>query len=147
MIRRLDHIAIAVPDLDRAIRRFSDDLGLSFEGQEAVPAQSTRTAFFPTGPAHVELVTPLDGQGPIAKYLEKRPGGLHHLCFSTDDIEVDVARLRAKGWEFLTPAPTPGAHVCRVIFAHPRSCDGVLVELSQPPDLANAPTDTSGDVS
>ena len=141
MIRRLDHIAIAVPDLDRAIRRFSEDFGLTFEGSEAVPSQSTSTAFFPIGPAHVELVTPLDGQGAIAKFLENRPGGLHHLCFSTDDIDADVARLKAKGWEFLSPAPTAGAHGCRVIFVHPRSCDGVLIELSQPA------VDTSGDVS
>lgn len=141
MIRRLDHIAIAVPDLDRAIRRFSDDLGLNFEGEEAVPSQATRTAFFPIGAAHVELVTPLDGQGPVAKFLEKRPGGLHHLCFSTDDIDGDVERLKAKGWAFLTPGPTLGAHGCRVIFAHPRSCDGVLIELSQ------AAVDTSRTVS
>ena len=141
MIRRLDHIAIAVPDLDRAIKRFSEDLGLTFEGAEAVPSQLTTTAFFPIGPAHVELVTPLNGKGPIAKFLEKRSGGLHHLCFSTDDIDADVARLKAKGWEFLSPAPTPGAHGCRVIFIHPRSCEGVLIELSEPAG------DTSGHVS
>ena len=147
MIRRLDHIASAVPDLDRAIRRFSDDLGLAFEGTQGVPAQSTTTAFFPIGAAHIELVHPIDGKGPIAKYLEKRPGGLHHLCFSTDDIVADVATLRAKGWEFLTPEPTPGAHGCRVIFAHPRSCDGVLIELSEPPQSSDDTSDTSGHVS
>jgi methylmalonyl-CoA epimerase len=132
MIRRLDHVAIAVPDLQRAIRRFTDDLGMAYEGREAVPSQATETAFFAMGPAHVELVTPLEGTGPIAKFLEKRPGGLHHLCFSTDDIEGDVALLKAKGWQFLSDAPSPGAHGCRVIFVHPRSCDGVLIELSQP---------------
>jgi methylmalonyl-CoA epimerase len=135
---RLDHIAIAVPDLDRAIRRFTDDLGQIFEGAEAVEAQSTRTAFFPVGSAHIELVSPLDGKGPIAKYLEKRPGGLHHLCFSTDDLDAAVSQLRQKGWEFTSAAPTAGAHGCRVIFVHPRSCDGVLIELSEPPSAGVA---------
>ena len=133
MIRRLDHIAIAVPDLQRAIRRFEEDLGLTLTGTEDVPTESTSTAFLPIEGTRIELVTPMGGEGPIAKYLEKRGGGLHHLCFSTDDIEGDVAKLQAKGWQFLSPAPKPGAHGCRVIFAHPRSCEGVLVELSQPP--------------
>jgi len=76
--------------------------------------------------------TAVDGEGPIAKYLEKRGGGIHHLCFRTNDIDADVARLKSKGYQFLSDAPTPGAHGARVIFIHPKSCDGVLVELSQP---------------
>lgn len=133
MILRLDHVAIAVPDLDRAIRRLRDDLGLDYQGQENVVAQHTTTAFFPVPGTRIELVHPLQGQGPIAKFLEKRPGGLHHLCFATDNIDADVARLRDRGWAFLTPAPTPGAHGARVIFAHPRCNDGVLVELAEYP--------------
>jgi methylmalonyl-CoA epimerase len=133
MIRRLDHIAVAVPDLQRAIARFSEDLGLPLAGTEDVPTEQTSTAFLPVEGTRIELVFPMGGQGPIAKFLEKRGGGLHHLCFSTDDIEGDVAKLKAKGWQFLSDAPKPGAHGCRVIFAHPRSCEGVLVELSQPP--------------
>lgn len=132
MITGLDHIAIAVPDLERAIRRFLEDFGLNFQGTEAVEAAKTSTAFFPLPATSIELVHPLRGEGPIAKYLEKKGGGLHHLCFRSDDIEADVARLRAKGYEFLSPAPTPGAHNCQVIFIHPKSCDGVLIELSQP---------------
>jgi methylmalonyl-CoA/ethylmalonyl-CoA epimerase len=132
MITGLDHIAIAVPDLERAIRRFLEDFGLNFQGTEAVEAAKTSTAFFPLPPTSIELVHPLRGEGPIAKYLEKKGGGLHHLCFRSDDIEADVARLRAKGYEFLSPAPSPGAHNCQVIFIHPKSCDGVLIELSQP---------------
>jgi methylmalonyl-CoA/ethylmalonyl-CoA epimerase len=133
MIRRLDHIAVAVPDLQRAIARFSEDLGLPLSGTEDVPTESTSTAFLPVEGTRIELVHPMGGAGPIAKFLEKRGGGLHHLCFSTDDIEGDVARLKAKGWQFLSDAPKPGAHGCRVIFAHPRSCEGVLIELSEPP--------------
>lgn len=133
MIRRLDHIAIAVPDLPRAIARLQEDLGLACSGQEDVPSAQTVTAFFPLEGTRIELVHPLEGRGPVAKYLEKRGGGLHHLCFETDDLDADVAKLRAKGYPFLTDAPTPGAHGTRVIFLHPRAFEGVLVELAEHP--------------
>ena len=132
MIRRLDHVAVAVPDLEAAIRRFSEDLGLAFAGREDVPSQQTSTAFFPIEGTRVELVHPIGDQGPIARFLESRKG-LHHLCFETDDIEADVARLKGKGWQFLSDGPTPGAHGTRVIFAHPKSCEGVLIELAEHP--------------
>lgn len=132
MITALDHIAIAVPDLEKAIERFMNDFGLSFDGTEDVASAKTKTAFFSLPPTHIELVHPLNGEGPIAKYLEKRPGGIHHLCFKTDDIDADVARLKEKGYQFLSDGPMPGAHGARVIFIHPKSCDGVLIELSQP---------------
>lgn len=132
MITALDHIAIAVPDLDKAIRRFMEDFGLPFEGTEDVHAAKTSTAFFPLPPTSIELVHPLNGEGPIAKYLEKRGGGIHHLCFRSDNIEDDVTRLRAKGYEFLSEAPSDGAHGSKVIFIHPKSCDGVLIEINQP---------------
>ena len=133
MIRALDHIAIAVPDLERAIRRFADDLGLTFEGTEDVVAAQTRTAFFPVPGTRIELVHPLDGQGPIARYLEQRGGGLHHLCFRTDDIEADMQRLRERGYKLLSETPQPGAHGTRVVFVHPKSADGVLIELAEHP--------------
>ena len=132
MITALDHIAIAVPNLDAAVSRFLEDFGLQHDGNEIVEAAQTTTALFSLPETHIELVHPLDGQGPIATYLEKRGGGLHHLCFRTDDIDSDVERLRAKGYQFIGDAPTPGAHGSRVIFIHPKSCDGVLIELSQP---------------
>jgi methylmalonyl-CoA/ethylmalonyl-CoA epimerase len=134
MITGLDHIAIAVPDLEKAIKRFLEDFGLVYEGSEEVETAKTATAFFPLKSTSIELVSPLHGEGPIAKYLEKKPGGLHHLCFGTDDIVADVARLTALGYQFLSEAPTLGAHDCQVIFIHPKSCDGVLIELSQPGD-------------
>ena len=132
MITALDHIAIAVPDLEGAIARFLEDFGLQYDGNEVVEAAQTTTAFFSVPATHIELVHPLGGAGPIATYLDKRGGGLHHLCFRTDDIDADVERLRAKGYQFTSDAPTPGAHGSRVIFIHPKSCDGVLIELSQP---------------
>jgi len=132
MITALDHIAIAVPNLEAAVSRFLEVFGLQHAAYEIVEAAQTTTAFFSLPETHIELVHPLDGQGPIATYLEKRGGGLHHLCFRTDDIDSDVERLKAKGYQFIGDAPTPGAHGSRVIFIHPKSCDGVLIELSQP---------------
>lgn len=134
MITHLDHIAIAVPDLEKAIKRFLEDFGLSFNGTEDVEAAQTTTAFFPIAGTQIELVHPLNGGGPIAKYLEKKGGGIHHICFRSDNILEDVERLKAKGYQFLSDAPTPGAHGCQVIFIHPKSCDGVLIELNQPGD-------------
>ena len=134
MIVGLEHVAISVRDLDEAVARFVDDLGLLLEGIEDVPAALTRTAFVPVaGPTAIELVTPLDGQGPLVHSLASRGPGLHHLCFRTDDIDADVERLRARGWRFTTDAPTPGAHGTRIIFVHPRSTGGVLIELAEHP--------------
>ncbi|MBX2800054.1 MAG: methylmalonyl-CoA epimerase [Myxococcales bacterium] len=135
MILSLDHVAIAVGDLDEAIRRFAEDLGIALDRVEDVASQKTRTAFHPvSGPTTVELVAPMDGEGPIATSLEKRGPGLHHLCFRTDDLDTDVARLRDRGWRFTTDAPTPGAHGTRVMFVHPRSTGGVLIELAEYPE-------------
>jgi len=133
MIRRLDHIAIAVPDLQDAIRRFSEDIGLPLAGTEDVPDQQTTTAFLPAGETRIELIFPMDGAGPVQTYLDNRGPGLHHLCFETDDIDADVARLRAKGYRFTSDAPQAGAHGTRVIFIHPKSCGGVLIELAEHP--------------
>jgi methylmalonyl-CoA/ethylmalonyl-CoA epimerase len=133
MIRRLDHVAIAVSDLEAAIRRFSEDLGVPLAGREDVPTESTATAFLPLEGTRIELVHPMGGEGPIANFLAKRGPGLHHLCFETDDIEADVARLRERGYTFLADGPKPGAHGTRVIFLHPKSFDGVLIELAEHP--------------
>lgn len=134
MIKGLDHIAIAVPDLERAIRRFAEDFELEYEGREDVEAAKTSTAFFPLPPTSIELVHPLRGEGPLVKYLEKNRGGLHHLAFVSDDLDADIERLRDKGYEFLSESPQPGAHGMRVIFIHPKCSDGVLIELNQPAD-------------
>ncbi len=131
MIVALDHVAIAVPDLKKAIARFLEDFGLTFEGVEDVEQAGTTTAFFPVDGTSIELVHPLHGQGPLVKYLDKYGPGIHHLCFRSDDLDADITNLKAKGYQFLSPAPEIGAHNTRVIFIHPRSCDGVLIELNE----------------
>ncbi len=133
MITGLDHIAIAVADLEKSIERFAEDFGLDLKGREDVAEAKTSAAFFPIKNSNIELVHPLNGEGPVQKYLEKNGrGGIHHLCFSSDNIEEDVERLKAKGYEFLSEKPSLGAHNCMVIFIHPKSADGVLIELNQP---------------
>jgi methylmalonyl-CoA/ethylmalonyl-CoA epimerase len=134
MIVALDHIAIAVPDLQRAIDRFLGDFGLNFEGTENVEAAKTTTAFFPIDGTSIELVHPLDGQGPLVQHLEKRGPGIHHLCFRSDNLDEDVVNLKGKGYQFLSDEPSIGAHNTRVIFIHPKSCDGVLIELNEYPE-------------
>ncbi len=132
MITALDHIAVVVSDLEEGIRRFLEDFGLEFQGREDIASEQTSTAFFPLPGTSIELLHPIEGQGVIQRALEKRGAGLHHICFRSDDIDADVRRLRAKGYRFLTPEPFVGAHNSRVIFVHPKSCDGVLIELTQP---------------
>ncbi len=132
MIIALDHIAIATDDLQAAIRRFAEDFGLELAGTEDVEAAKTSTAFLPISGTRIELVHPLRGEGPIAGYLDKRGPGMHHLCFQTDDLDGDVAMLKSKGYRFLGE-PRPGAHGTRVVFIHPKSCGGVLIELAEHP--------------
>ena len=133
MIVALDHIAIAVPELQAAINRFAEDFGLTFAGTEAVESAQTMTAFFPIEGTQIELIHPLNGQGPVQKSLEKRGPGLHHICFRTDDIHGDMNSLKEKGYRFLSDGPTPGAHGTLVAFIHPKSAGGVLIELAQHP--------------
>ena len=134
MIVALDHIAIAVPDLQKAIDRFLGDFGLTYEGTENVEAAKTTTAFFPIDGTSIELVHPLDGQGPLVQHLEKRGPGIHHLCFRSNNLDEDIANLKGKGYQFLSDEPSIGAHNTRVIFIHPKSCDGVLIELNEYPE-------------
>ena len=132
MITGLDHIAIAVSDLGDGIRRLVEDFGLELTDTEHVIEAETSTAFFAVEQTQIELIHPLNGGGPVQPYLQKRGrGGLHHVCFRTDNIDQDVAMLRSKGYIFLSEQPYAGAHDSRVIFIHPKSCDGVLVELNQ----------------
>jgi len=141
LILNLDHVAIAVPDLEEAIRQFSEDLGLSLEGVEDVLAASTRTAFLPVSdplrPTRVELVSPLAGEGPLVKHLDRRGPGLHHLCFRTDALMDDMRRLQGKGYRFTSEEPMEGAHGTRVAFLHPKSTGGVLIELAEYPGDRN----------
>ncbi len=127
---RLDHIGIAVKSIDAA-KKIYEDLGLTIEHVESVETQNVRTAFLSVGDATLELLEPSGPDSTIAKYIEKRGEGIHHICLRVDDIEAHLARLRERGYRLINEAPVPGAHGCRVAFLHPAAGNGVLIELSE----------------
>lgn len=131
-VRKIAHLGIAVRSIDEA-RPFYEALGLSVEAIEEVPQERVRVAMLAIGDSHLELLEPTGPESPIAKFLEKRGPGIHHLCVDTADVVAADRALRAAGYELLRPAPTLGAGGCLVQFVHPRSTGGVLLELSQPP--------------
>ncbi len=140
MIERIDHIGIAVQSIDEA-RKSYEALGLEVEAIEDVPQEGVRVAFIRCGGSSIELLEPTSESSPIARFLERRGPGMHHLCLRTDDIKGDDARLREADMRLLRDAPTRGAEGCWVQFVHPKSVGGVLLELSQPDD--NEPDDKS----
>lgn len=126
---RLDHIGIAVKSLEAA--KIYEALGLTVGHTETVETQKVRTAFLSVGDSNLELLEPTSPDSPIAKFIEKRGEGIHHICLRVDDIEAHLARLKAEGYRLINEAPVPGAHGCRVAFLHPAAGNGVLIELSE----------------
>ena len=127
----IDHVGIAVSDLQQSLAFFRDAIGLELEAPEEVPSQRVRAHFLAAGGATVELVEPTAPDSPIANYLEKRGSGLHHLCLRVDDIIAALGEMKAKGVRLIDEQPRPGAHGSLVAFIHPASTHGVLVELKQ----------------
>ena len=130
MIGKIAHVGIAVRSIAES-RRVWEALGLQVEAIEDVPHEGVRVAFLACGESHIELLEPLGAESPIARFLDKRGPGLHHLCLASDDVRADDAALRAAGLELLRPQPTRGAGGCWVQFVHPKSAGGVLLEISQ----------------
>lgn len=128
----LDHIAIAVEDLEKSVSTYTN-LGLCFSDErEVVEEQKVKTAFAPIDKnGHIELLQSTDDQGPIAKYIENKGPGIHHICFRVQDIEKKQQELTAKGFRFIYEKPREGAGSCLVNFIHPKSSGGVLIEISQ----------------
>ena len=129
-MKRLDHIGIAVRDLESAVRTYERGLGLVCTHRETVETEQVKTAFLPLGDTHLELLESLSPDGPIGRFLEKRGEGIHHLCFEVEDLDAALARSKAEG---LTPLgePRDGAGGKRVVFLHPKGAHGVLIELCQ----------------
>ena len=134
MINKIDHIAIAVKNLDEEITRYRDVLGLEFLGREVVAEQKVTVAFFKVGDVFIELLEPLSADSPVSAFIEKKGGGLHHISFEVDDIRGDIQRLGEKNVQMLDREPRRGAHNALIAFAHPRSFSGVLYELKQKGD-------------
>ncbi len=128
-IKRIDHVAIVVDDIEAALGFWRDALGLELSHVEDVPDQQAVVAFLPTSESEVELVKPTDDESGIARYLKKRGPGMHHICFEVDDIEGALAELKAKGVRLINEQPTIGTGGKKIAFIHPESTHGVLVEL------------------
>jgi methylmalonyl-CoA/ethylmalonyl-CoA epimerase len=130
MIGPAHHIGVAVRRLDAALSDYRA-LGFELESTEEVPTQGVRVAFLRTGGAQIELLESLAPDGVIARFIERRGEGLHHVAFSVSDIRAEMRRLREQGLELVDAEPRPGAHGRLVAFVHPRSARGVLLELVQ----------------
>lgn len=128
----LDHIAVATRDLEKSVSIFTK-LGLNFSSErEVVEEQKVKAAFAKIDDrANLELLEPLNNEGPIQKYIEKKGEGIHHLCFRVKDVKASTEKLRAEGFIFIYDEPRIGAHQCLVNFIHPKSTGGILIEVSQ----------------
>ena len=126
---RLDHIGIAVRSIADA--SIYAALGLTVDHTETVESQGVRTAFLSVGDSNLELLEPTGPDSPIAKFIEKRGEGIHHICLRVDDIDAHLERLKSQGFRLINEAAVPGAHGHRVAFLHPSAGKGVLIELSE----------------
>ena len=130
-MKNVEHIGIAVRELENAIPLFEKLLNTPCYKTEEVASEKVNTAFFKTGSTKIELLQTTDPQGVIARFIEKKEEGIHHIAFEVEDILVEMERLKEKGFELLNQHPKPGADNKLVCFLHPRSTQGILVELCQ----------------
>lgn len=140
----LDHVGIAVADLDEALRFYRDVLRLAVDPPEEVASQGVRVRFVQTGSVRVELLEATSPDSPVAAFLRTRGPGLHHVAFAVHDLAATLAALQARGVRLVDTAPRPGAHGTRVAFVHPASAHGVLVELVEKPDAPAASAGGTG---
>ncbi|HKJ05494.1 MAG TPA: methylmalonyl-CoA epimerase [Geopsychrobacteraceae bacterium] len=133
MIEKINHIGIAVKNLENAIPFYRDQLGMIFEGTEEVAEQRVRVAFLKVGDSRIELLEPTSTDSPVAKFLEKNGEGIHHLAYEVQDIEKALRELDAQGVRLIDKEPRRGAHGSRIAFLHPKASGGVLTEICQGP--------------
>ena len=132
-IKRIDHIALVVEDIDEALNFWRDALGLELDHLQDVPREKSAIAFLPVGGSEIELVQPTSPDSGIAKYLEKRGPGMHHICLEVDDISGMLDQLRAKGVQLIHEKAVNGENGKKYAFIHPRAAFGALVELYELP--------------
>jgi methylmalonyl-CoA/ethylmalonyl-CoA epimerase len=132
-IKRIDHIAILADDLEKTLSFWRDALGMELTHIEDVPAEKSQVAFLPVGASEIEIVYPTTSDSGLARFLEKRGPGMHHLCLEVDDIEAMLAQLKAKGVQLINETPVSGLGGRKYAFIHPKSANGVLIELYELP--------------
>jgi methylmalonyl-CoA/ethylmalonyl-CoA epimerase len=130
-ILKIDHLGIAVNSIEDGKNFWTDALGLEFEGSETVEEQKVTTAFFPVGESEVELLESTAPDGPIAKFLEKKGQGIHHVAFRVENVEEALAELKEKGIKLIDEKPRMGAGGAKIAFLHPKATNGILVELCE----------------
>lgn len=128
-VKRIEHIAIAVDNLDTALAFWRDELGLELAQMSEVPAEKSTVAFLPVGESEIELITPTAADSGLARFLEKRGPGIHHICLAVDDLDGMLDRLKSRGIQLINATAQVGPGGKRYAFIHPKSTGGVLVEL------------------
>lgn len=131
MLKKIDHIGVAVQSLEQVKSLFAAVFGLEPEFEETVEEQKVRAAGFRIGESKIEFLEPTSPESPIAKFLEKRGEGLHHVALSVDDIVAVLGKMKAQGLRLIDEAPRTGAEGKKIAFVHPKSVSGILLELSQ----------------
>ena len=132
-ISQVDHLGVAVRSIAEASPYYREVLGLRGEAVEEVPQQKVRVAFFGVGDVRIELLEPTDADSPVARFLEQRGPGLHHIAYRVDDLPATLAALKAAGVKLIDESPRPGAHGMKIAFAHPSTTGGVLSEFCERP--------------
>jgi methylmalonyl-CoA/ethylmalonyl-CoA epimerase len=132
-IKRIDHIAIVIDDIETALDFWRDALGLSVSHIADVPTEHSQIIFLPLGSSEIELVKPTTDDSGLARYLDKRGPGMHHICLEVDDIEAMMSQLKSKGIQLIQETPSVGLGGRKYAFIHPKSSSGVLVELYELP--------------
>ncbi|MCK5913365.1 MAG: methylmalonyl-CoA epimerase [Desulfuromusa sp.] len=131
MLKKINHIGIAVKSLDDSIPFYRDQLGMTFEGTEEVAEQKVKVAFLQIGESRIELLEPTSADSPIAKFLEKKGEGVHHMAYEVEDVVAALADLKGKGLRLIDETPRRGAHNSLIAFLHPKATGGVLTEICQ----------------
>ncbi|HVO73885.1 MAG TPA: methylmalonyl-CoA epimerase [Ignavibacteriaceae bacterium] len=131
MITHIEHIAIAVKNLEKSIKHYEDNYGLKCYKVEEVKDQKVRTAFFKIWETKIELLEPIDSSGPVAKFIEKKGEGIHHIAFAVDDLKNTLMKMESGGIKLIDDKPRRGAEDLLIAFLHPKSNNGVLVELCE----------------
>ncbi len=130
-VLKIDHLGIAVKSIEEGKNFWSGVLGLDFEGTETVTEQKVTTAFFPVSESEVELLEATEPDGPVAKFIEKKGQGIHHVAFRVENVEEALAELKEKGVKLIDEKPRIGAGGAKIAFLHPKATNGILVELCQ----------------
>jgi methylmalonyl-CoA/ethylmalonyl-CoA epimerase len=136
LVRRIEHIAIAVKDVEASTRLFKTLLGVNPSHIETLPDERVKVAFFELGESRLELVQGIGSDNPMSKFIERRGEGLHHICLEVEDLPETLRLLDAAGFPLIDSVPKPGSSGTRVAFLHPKGCNGVLIELVEQPGSA-----------